>query len=238
MMAGAFPYMPLYINDYLADCSHLTTRQHGAYLLLLMSYWQRGKPLPDDDEKLARICRMRLADWKRDRDVLCELFEVSSSGWTQNRVEHELQRVRDKSLKNSKAGSTSAQRRLSKRSTNADQTFNHTDTDTDTEKEETPTETERSYYWAGIVAKLNRRDFLQWEKDYSFLDLRGALAARDAWLADQPPDVQKKWFNSTKSHFANLNQKAVNDLRSRSEARVEPGSKYEGISPGGVAYLP
>lgn len=231
-MAAAPPYMPLYVNDYLADCSHLTTRQHGAYMLLLMAYWQRGKPLPNDDEKLARICRMRLADWKRDRDVLCELFEVSSSGWKQNRVEHELQRVRDKSLKNSKAGSTSAQRRLNKRSTNVDQTFNHTDTDTD--KKETPLETERSYYWQGRVIRLTHSDFQQWENSYAHIDLRGSLSARDAWLAEQPDEVRKKWFQSTSAHLKNENQRA----RQAAAGRVEPGSKYEGVSPGGAAYLP
>ena len=85
------PWMPLYVADYLGDTGHLSTIEHGAYMLLIMHYWQTAS-LPDDDRKLARIARMQPDEWAEVRDTLSDLF---GPGWTHKRIDAELAHAQD-----------------------------------------------------------------------------------------------------------------------------------------------
>ncbi len=126
---AAIPYMPLYVADYLSDAAHLSTLEHGAYLLLIMTYWQRGEALPADDKKLARICRVGPREWARIKPSLSEFFQVDCDNWSHRRIESELQNVRAKSLKKRAGGLARAKQMHSNSSADAQQS----DTDTDTE---------------------------------------------------------------------------------------------------------
>ena len=87
-------WMPLYIGDYLADTSRLTTEQHGAYLLLLMDYWRNGR-LPDDDAVLANITRLSAEAWEKHRGVLQGFFQGQDGEWVHLRVEQEKDKSED-----------------------------------------------------------------------------------------------------------------------------------------------
>ena len=112
---AAMPYMPLYIADYLSDAAHLTTLEHGAYLLLIMTYWQRGEALPDDDKKLARIAGLDARNWARVKPQICEFFTSGDNRLMHPRVERELASVRAKSLKKHEGGLARAKQMHSNR---------------------------------------------------------------------------------------------------------------------------
>lgn len=144
---AALPYMQLYVSDYLSDTAHLTTEEHGAYLLLLFNYWQTGKPLRAD--RLATVARMSNDRWNSVELTLSEFFniEVNPGSWTHLRVEADLHQVASKATQASDAGKKSAlARALAKQAsqtvastgvaTKAQRNANHTDTDTDTDTEE------------------------------------------------------------------------------------------------------
>jgi uncharacterized protein YdaU (DUF1376 family) len=93
-------WMPLYVGDYLGDTGHLTTPQHGAYLLLMMHYWRKGG-LPDDDRQLSKITKLPLKTWCDYRPVLQQFFH---DGWKHKRIEAELARMTRLSEKRALAG--------------------------------------------------------------------------------------------------------------------------------------
>ena len=80
--------MPLYVADYKADTAHLSCAEHGAYLLLIMHYWQRGS-LPDDDSRLASIASASLEQWLSMKPVISEFFV---DGWRHERIDEELRK--------------------------------------------------------------------------------------------------------------------------------------------------
>lgn len=82
-------WMPLFVGDYLGDTGHLTTTQHGAYLLLIMHYWRKGG-LPDDERQIAKIAKLSSKAWASHRCVLQEFFH---DGWKHTRIEKELAKM-------------------------------------------------------------------------------------------------------------------------------------------------
>lgn len=82
-------WMPLHIADYLADTGHLTATEHGAYLLLIMHYWQNGS-LPENERVIARIAKLSPEQWEESRDMLAMLF---GPGWKHKRIDAELSKA-------------------------------------------------------------------------------------------------------------------------------------------------
>jgi uncharacterized protein YdaU (DUF1376 family) len=98
-------WMPMYWGDYLGDTMHLSTIEHGAYLLLIATYWRRGKPLPDDDLWLANVTKLSPKKWKMVRPKIADLFHVTGGSWEHRRVEKEILRSSGR-LKSARAAGT------------------------------------------------------------------------------------------------------------------------------------
>ena len=94
-------WMPLYVGDYLRDTMHLSALEHGAYCLLLFYYWSKGG-LPDDDKQLANIAHLSTDEWCDHRATLQAFFH---DGWKHSRVDRELKKMVEVSIKRAAAGS-------------------------------------------------------------------------------------------------------------------------------------
>lgn len=102
------PYMQLYVADYLGDTRHLTTEQHGAYLLLLMAMWRSGGRLPNDDKKLARIVCCTPSRWAKISSDVLDFFTIEGDEISNARLSVELQIASEKSIKRAKSGKLGA----------------------------------------------------------------------------------------------------------------------------------
>ena len=86
------PSMPLFVDAYLADTTHLSLEEHGAYLLLLMAMWRRGGAIPDDDKDNARMLGLMPRAWLRLKPRLMPLLSVYGADpvmLTQKRLQKE-----------------------------------------------------------------------------------------------------------------------------------------------------
>lgn len=97
-------YMQLYPGDYLRDTQDLTTEQHGAYLLILMTMWSKGGRLANDPKKLARVARCTPSRWAKIADDVLAFFVVDGDEITHGRLAGELEIAREKSIKRAIVG--------------------------------------------------------------------------------------------------------------------------------------
>lgn len=91
-----FPCLPLWTDAYLADTQHLTTEEHGAYLLLLIQAWRTPScALPDDDEMLARYAALSRAKWKAAKPIVMAFWahDRKRKIWVQKRLRNEREKA-------------------------------------------------------------------------------------------------------------------------------------------------
>lgn len=102
-------WMPLYTGDYRRDTMHLSLTEHGAYLLLIMHYWDTG-PLPADPVRLARILGIPVKQftplWETLRDFFTEANaeQLPSKCFRHKRIDLEIEKAKTISHKRSIAG--------------------------------------------------------------------------------------------------------------------------------------
>lgn len=138
LLMAALPYMQLYVADYLADTMHLEAEEHGAYLLLLMNYWQTGESIPKS--RLQRIARVTCNErWKSVQQALSEFFDDSGTHWFHHRVERDLESVMEVQRQRVAAGKASAEARKRVKNEEKQSRFNGRSTGVEVSLNENPT---------------------------------------------------------------------------------------------------
>ena len=118
---ASLPYLQFYVSDWRADTSHLTLEQKGAYLELILLYWESEKALNNSDDRLASSLKISKRRFQTMKKLLSEFFTVKDDIWTHGRIEADLEKVFNKSKKRSYAGQESARKRANDKATSVEQ---------------------------------------------------------------------------------------------------------------------
>lgn len=106
-------YYQHHIGDYLSATTHLTLLEHGAYLRLMMLYYQNECAL--DANAFRMICARSAEEIQAAETVLAEFFEKTENGWIHRRCDEEIANFHSKSTK----ASASARARWDKKNADA-----------------------------------------------------------------------------------------------------------------------
>jgi len=204
----SLPYMQLYVSDYLADTAHLNAQQHGAYMLLLMNYWQRAKSLDNTNDRLAFVARMNPDEWFENKEVLAEFFIVEGDIWTHSRIELDLLKVQEKSAKASLNGRLSGVKR----------SLNYKDKDKDKEEDKDITSFEQ--FWGIYPRKAGKQDAQRsFERALKVATLDEILAGAQKYADDPNREAEftahpSTWLNQGRWSDEPLPSKRSKDARS------------------------
>ncbi|WP_018900401.1 DUF1376 domain-containing protein [Rhizobium sp. 2MFCol3.1] len=184
-------WMPLHIADYLADTGHLTATEHGAYMLLIMHYWQNGH-LPENERVIARIAKLTPEQWEESRDMLAMLF---GPGWTHKRIDAELSKA-DDIIEKRKAAAEARYSKGKKQASDANAMHvqsNCSDTGA------LPTTSDLSSLRSDQTEKemREREDFLDWFNDWPSAASDDDDVAFAAWLELSPEDRSEAMAKSS-----------------------------------------
>ena len=84
-------WMPVYIGDFHKDTTDFTAEMVGAYILLCLQHWYKGPP-KDDDEILARICKLSVERFRYLQDDLLFFFEIIDGRWVHHKHKAEFEK--------------------------------------------------------------------------------------------------------------------------------------------------
>ncbi|WP_104019098.1 YdaU family protein [Roseovarius nitratireducens] len=129
------PAMPMYWDAYLADTTHLTTEEHGAYLLLLGAMWRRNGRVPDDDKDNARILGLTPSKWRKVKARFCDTisgFQVENGMITQEKLQKTWENTQEKIEKNRTNGAKGGRPKSNKNNNKAKANGSVSDNPTET----------------------------------------------------------------------------------------------------------
>ena len=83
-------WMKVWLDENSRKTARLSTLEFGAYMLLERAYWMAGPP-DDDNNLLARITGLSIAEWHRSRPAIEPLFVVAGGQWVNPQIDADME---------------------------------------------------------------------------------------------------------------------------------------------------
>jgi uncharacterized protein YdaU (DUF1376 family) len=99
-MAETDTWMPWHLAEYLADTMHLSTLEHGAYLLILAHGWRNDGMIAVNERILAGVTRLTVDQWRAIRPTIERFFTsthhpILGLCWFQKRQVEEIRKAKE-----------------------------------------------------------------------------------------------------------------------------------------------
>lgn len=206
-MAETDAWMPLYVSDYLRDTQHLSTAEHGAYMLLILYAWGQDGRLTKDTERLRRVAKMTPKEWRVSWPVLREFFDEDGDGFRHGRIERERAKAADIVDKRREAGRAGAAKRwhsdaMANAMANASQTDGPSQSQVPLAKANGANAPSDKQFWDSAKAYLGKSKASkigQWCRDYGQTETARAITAAQIERAVDPIPYIEKTLRRAKS---------------------------------------
>ena len=86
----ALQWMKVWLAENTRKTARFSTIEYGAYMLMERDYWTSGPP-DDDDNLLARITGLSVANWRRIRPAIEPLFVVAGGQWISPQIDADME---------------------------------------------------------------------------------------------------------------------------------------------------
>jgi uncharacterized protein YdaU (DUF1376 family) len=80
------PILPLKTDALLADTTHMSAEEFGAYCRILFVMWRHRARLKDDDTEMAAIAGMPLARWRKIKERVTRPMTLIEGTYSQKRL--------------------------------------------------------------------------------------------------------------------------------------------------------
>jgi len=181
-------YYQLHIGDWIKDTSHLTLQEEAIYHRLLMVYYNKERPFPDDLKMISRAIRAR-GDEDIISDLLEEFFYKKGKKWYNKRAELELKKYKEKSEKAQK----SAKARWNKDLESCERIANAKQTQSERNANHKPItiNQEPLLYTAAMPCKDGEfipldSQMKSWNESYPDIDIDKEINKAKSWLLSNP----------------------------------------------------